>query len=99
MFVVCKRRDGADRMLGITVAVVFEENVMRLICGYALQCGRCLEEKPFYDGLKCEWDMHSAGDLVMCLGDLNGHVDGHIDGFVVVHGDNGVGHSNLKGRM
>ena len=27
--------------------------------------------------------MHSAGDLVMCLGDFNGHVDWRIDG---VHG-------------
>ena len=25
--------------------------------------------------------MHSAGDLVMCLGDFNGHVGKHIDGF------------------
>ena len=26
----------------------------------------CLEEKqPFYDELKCEWDMHSPGDLVV----------------------------------
>ena len=24
--------------------------------------------------------MHSAGDLVMCLGDLNGHIGRHIDG-------------------
>ena len=34
--------------------------------------GRGLEEKQsFYDERKCEWDMHSAGDLVMCLGDFN----------------------------
>ena len=25
----------------------------------------------FCDELKCELDMHSAGDLVMCLGDIN----------------------------
>ena len=30
----------------MTVAV-FEEDVLRLIYGYALQCGRCLEEKLF----------------------------------------------------
>ena len=30
--------------------------------------------------------MHSAGDLVMCLGDINGHVGRHIDGFNGVHG-------------
>ena len=25
--------------------------------------------------------MHSADDLVMCLGDFNGHIGRHIDGF------------------
>ena len=49
------------------VVVVFYEDVLRFIYGYALQCGRSLEEKEsFYDELKGEWDMHSAGDLVMC---------------------------------
>ena len=48
--------------------------MLRFICGYASQSGRILEEKQsFYDKLKCEWDMHSADDLVMCLGDINGH--------------------------
>ena len=33
--------------------VVFEEDVMRLICGYALQSGRSLGVKQyFYDELK-----------------------------------------------
>ena len=43
-----------------------------------------------------EWDMHSAGDLVMCLGDVNRHVGRHIDG---VHGGYGVGQRNLEGKM
>ena len=29
--------------------------------------------------------MHSAGDSVMCLGDINGHIGRHIDGFDGVH--------------
>ena len=37
--------------------------------------------------------MHTAGDLVMCLGDINGHVGRHIDGFGVVHG----GYGNVRG--
>ena len=40
--------------------------------------------------------MHSAGDLVTCLGHINGHVGRHIDG---VHGGYGVGQRNLEGRM
>ena len=81
---------------GVMTVVVFEEDVLRLICGYAPQSGRSLEEKQsFYDGLKCEWDMHSADDLVMCLGDLNGHVGS----FYWVHIEYGVGQRNLEGRM
>ena len=69
------------------VVVVFEEDVLRLICGYTPQSGRCLEEKQSsYDELKCEWDIHSTGDLIMCLGKINSHVSMHIDGFDGVHG-------------
>ena len=42
-----------DRVM--TLLVVFEEDVLRLICGYAPQSGRSLERKQsFYDELKCE---------------------------------------------
>ena len=55
----------------MTIVAVFEEDVLWLICGYAPQSGSRLKKKQsFYDELKCEWDMHSAGDLVMCLGDF-----------------------------
>ena len=78
--------------------VVFEEDVLRLICGFAPQSGRSLEEKQsFYDELKCELDMHSACDLVMCLGDFNGHVGRNIDGYDGVHGGCGVGRRHLEG--
>ena len=43
--------------------------------------------------------MHSAGDLVMCLGDINGCIGRHIDGSDRVHGGYGVGQKNLEGRM
>ena len=32
----------------MTVVVVFEGNVPRLVCGYSLQCERSLEEKLFF---------------------------------------------------
>ena len=76
-------RRVSDRVMTV---VVFAEDVLRLICGYAPQSGRGLNEKQsFYDELKYEWDMHSADNLVMCLGDINGHVGRHIDGFDEVH--------------
>ena len=66
-----------DRVMTV---VVFEEDVLRLICGYVPQGGRSSEEKQHLnDELKCEWDMHSANDLVMCLDDINGHVGRYID--------------------
>ena len=52
-----------------------------------------------YDKLKCERDMHSADDLVMCLCDFNGHVGRHIDSFDGVHRIYGVGRRNLEGKM
>ena len=45
--------------------------------------------------MKCVRDIHSADDLVMCLGKYNGHVGRHIDEFDGVHGGYGVGHGNL----
>ena len=35
--------------------------------------------------------MHSAGDLVMCLGDFSGHNSRHIDGFDGVREGYGIG--------
>ena len=40
--------------------------------------------------------MHTACDLVVCLGDLNGHAGWYFDG---VHGGSGAGQRNLEGRM
>ena len=74
----------------------FEEDVLRLICGYSPQSGRSLEQRQsFYDELKCEWNMHSADVLVMCLGDFNGHVGRHIDSLDGVNEGYGVGQWNL----
>ena len=50
----------------------------------------------FYDELECEWNMHFADNLVMWLGDINGHVGRHIDGEHVRYG---VGQRKLEGRM
>ena len=42
-------------------------------------------KESFYDELRWEWDMHSADDLAICLGDFNGYVGRHIDDFHVVY--------------
>ena len=41
--------------------------------------------------------MHSADDLVMCLGDFNGNNGTHIDLYDGLHRGYGVGQRNLEG--
>ena len=79
----------------MTVVAVFEENVLMLSYGYSPQSRRTFEEKQsFYDQLKCEFDMHSTGDLSMCLVGFNRHIGRH--GFSWVHGGHGIGQRNLS---
>ena len=40
----------------------------------------------------------SGCDLVICLGEFNGH-GRHIDGFDGIHGGYGMGQRNLEGKM
>ena len=80
---LCKKvveiRTISDRVM--TVVHVFEEDVLRLIGWHDPQSLRCLEEKQsLHDELKCELDMHNAGDLDICLGDFNGHIGKHVYG-------------------
>ena len=50
----------SDRVMTV---VVFEEGVLKLISGYDLQSGSSLKEKQcFYNGLKCECDIHYADE-------------------------------------
>ena len=70
--------------------------MLRLICGYVPQSGRNFRQKQsFYDELKCEWDMHSAHDLlcawVTLMDTLVGILMDSMDGMVYI--------MNLKGRM
>ena len=53
----------------------------------------CSTKWKKFGGKKCELDMHSVDDLVMCLVDINGHISRHLDG------GNGLGQRNLEGRM
>ena len=63
-------RRVSDRVMADVL--VFEVDMLRLICGYAQQSGRSLEEmQSFRDELKGEWDTHSASDFGMCVGDVN----------------------------
>ena len=39
------------------------------------------------------------GELVLGMGDFNGHVGKQIEGYEDVHGRNGIGERNVEGKM
>jgi len=49
--------------------------------------------------LACEWSMQSTEELVLSLGDFNGHVGKQADGFEDVHGGNDSDVRNYEGRL
>ena len=95
-FVEVQRK--SDRVM--TVVMALEEEVVRIICVYDRQSGRTGADKErFYDDLRSEWDLHNMGDLVLGMGDFNGHVGKRIEGYEGVHGGNGIGERNVEGKM
>lgn len=95
---VLEVRRKSDRVMAM--GFVFKQEIVRVICGYAPQTGRpALEKERFYDEMAYEWDMQGTNELVLGLGDFNGHVGNDIEGFEGVHGGNGIGKRNVEGRM
>ena len=45
-----------------------------------------------------EWDLQNPDEVVLGLGDFNGHVGKRIDGFDGVHGGYEIGKKNVEGR-
>ena len=88
----------SDRVMMVVMAL--EEEVVRIICVYGRQSGRTGAEKEhFYDDLRSEWDLHNMGELVLDMGDFNGHVGKQVEGYEGVHGGNGIGERNVEGKM
>ena len=78
------------------MVLVFEEEVIRVIFAYALQVGRSeCEKDQFYNDMASDWDLQNPGEVILGLGDFNGHVGRWIDGFEGVHG---IGKRNVEGR-
>ena len=78
---------------------VFEEEVIKVVCLYALQVERSeCEKDQFYNGTASEWDLQNPGETIVGLGDFNGRVGGRVDGFKDVHVGNGIGKRNVEGR-
>ena len=95
---VVEVRRKSDRVMAIVLN--FGREVMRVICAYGPQSGRPDAEKVrFYDEMGSEWDLGSSSEIIVSLGDFNGHVGKCAEGFEGVHGGNGVGKRNAEGRL
>ena len=93
---LCKKvvevRRRCERVM--TVVMVLEEEVLRIISVYGPQSYRATaEEEHFYDDLRSEWDLHSMGELVLGMSDLNAHVGKQIKGYEDAH------ERNVEGKM
>ena len=87
---IVKIRRKSDRVM--TMVLVFEEQIMRVMCAYGPQLGRSdCEKDQFYNDMAGEWDLKNSGEMVLGLRYFNGHVGKRIDSFVAVHGVCGVG--------
>ena len=83
----------------MSLAIVFEE-VVRDVCSYAPQSGKSMEEKGnCYEDLSREWTTHHTSELIIVIGDFNGHVGRNIDGCQGFHGVFSIGKGNHEGRM
>ena len=87
----------SDRVMAMEL--VFEEEVIRVICAYVLQLGRSeCKKDQFYNNMASEWDLQNPGEVVFALGHFNGHVGRRIDGVEGVHGGYEIGKRNVEER-
>ena len=95
---VVEIRRRCDRVMA--TELVFGEEVVRVICAHAQQSGKPDSEKErFYEEMACEWSMANANEMVLELGDFNGHVGKYAKGFEGIHGGCEIGKRNVEGRM
>ena len=88
----------SDRVM--VVVIIFCKKVVRIVCAYAPQCGRSMSEKEkFYEEMGKGCEVEIANEVLICLGDFNGHIGKEVDGFEGVHGGFEKGMRNLEGRL
>ena len=45
-----------------------------------------------------EWGLQNPSEVILSIGDFNGHIGRRIDGFEGVHGGCGIGKRNVEGK-
>ena len=94
---VLEIRRKCDRVMAIVLTL--DREVMRVICAYGPQSRRPDAEKiRFYDEMGNEWDFGSSSEIIVSLGDFDGHVGKCAEGFEGLHGGNSIGKRNAEGR-
>ena len=64
----------------LATVLVFEEEVIRVICAYAPQVGRSeCKKDDFYNDMASEWDLQKPGEVILGLENFNRHVEKWID--------------------
>ena len=87
-----------NRISDRVVVIIFCKKVVRIVCAYAQQCGRSMSEKEkFYKEMARGCEVENENEVLICLGDFNGHIGKEVDGFEGVHGGFGIGKRNLMG--
>ena len=62
-----KSEEKSDRV--IAMVLVFEEEVIRVICAYPPQVGRSeCKKDQFYNNMASEWDLQNPSKVILCLG-------------------------------
>ena len=70
---VVQVRRRCDRVM--VIGLVFEEEVVRVICAYAPQSGKPDAEKErFYEEMAREWSVANENEVVLGFGDFNRYV-------------------------
>ena len=95
---VLEVRRKSDRVMSLLL--VLGKRLTRVVCAYAPQQGRTMEEKlEFYDDMLAELLLVGHDEFLIVGGDFNGHVGEAADGYEEVHGGYGVGERNEEGKM
>ena len=81
----------------MAIVLTSGREVMRIICAYGPQSRRPDTEKlRFYDKMASEWHFGSFSEIIVSLGDFNGHKGKCVESFEGAHGGRVLGKEMLK---
>ena len=76
--------------------LIFEEEVIRVICAFASQFGKSeCKKNQFYNDMASEWDSQNPGEVVLVLENFKGHAGRRINDF---EGGHGIVKKNVEER-